>query len=124
MISFKHYQIEANAVGQFRLNQYRPGVDWEYQKGAKDRLGQAAMGLAGEVGEVLEPLKKAIYHGHELDVNEIKKELGDALWYLNDIASCLGISMEEVAQANLDKLRDRYPNGFTKEASQNRKENQ
>jgi NTP pyrophosphatase (non-canonical NTP hydrolase) len=70
------------------------------------------MGLAGEVGEVTEPVKKHLFHGKPLDLDKIKTELGDVLWYLTATADLMGFSLEDIAQKNADKLMARYPNGF------------
>ena len=51
------------------------------------------------------------------------KELGDVAWYLAEAATALDIPLEAVFQGNLDKLRQRFPNGFDTGASVNRKEN-
>lgn len=86
----------------------------------KEALSNYSMGLAGESGEVLEALKKHLYHGHELDYEDMEKELGDVLWYLTAIASELSIDLEDVAQRNVKKLQARYPDGFDAELSQKR----
>ncbi len=83
----------------------------------------AALGLTGEAGEVADHIKKFIYHGHDLDRGKLIKEAGDVLWYVNLLASALGISLEEVAAQNISKLEKRYPGGeFTAERSRNRAE--
>jgi NTP pyrophosphatase (non-canonical NTP hydrolase) len=82
----------------------------------------AAVGISGEAGEVLDYIKKVHFHGHALDKQKLVKELGDVLWYLAAAADSVSVSLEEVAEANLKKLAERYPNGFTKERSINRKE--
>ncbi len=86
----------------------------------KEALSNYSMGLAGESGEVLEALKKFLYHGHALDMEDIEKELGDVLWYLTAIAEELEIDMEDVASRNVKKLQARYPDGFDAELSQKR----
>ncbi|WP_328211821.1 nucleoside triphosphate pyrophosphohydrolase family protein [Cytobacillus firmus] len=88
----------------------------------KKNLSNYAMGLAGEAGEVIDALKKTIYHGHELDRMEVMKELGDVLHYISGLATMLDIELENVARANIVKLQKRYPNGFNKEDSINRTE--
>ena len=85
-------------------------------------LTYTALGLTGESGEVAEIIKKAFYHGHPLDVDVLSKELGDVLWYVAVMASGLGLSLEEIASANIEKLRERYPAGFSEERSRNRAE--
>lgn len=78
------------------------------------------LGIAGEAGEVADLIKKAVFHGHDIDAEQIKKELGDVLWYLTQIARVSGLTLEEIATANIEKLYKRYPNGFSKNASINR----
>lgn len=85
-------------------------------------LVNGALGLTGEAGEVADIIKKHQFHGHDLDVQELKKELGDVLWYIACCASALNIDLNEIGVANIEKLKERYPNGFTKEDSLNRKE--
>jgi NTP pyrophosphatase (non-canonical NTP hydrolase) len=76
-----------------------------------------ALGLAGEAGEVCELLKKHWGHGHDLDQEKLKKELGDVLWYVAALAAQFQIELEDVAAANVAKLRSRYPQGFSSAAS-------
>lgn len=86
------------------------------------RVATSALGLSGESGEVADMLKKYLAHGHDLEREELVKELGDVLWYLTDIATMFGISLKEVADKNIIKLKKRYPNGFSQSDSINRKE--
>jgi NTP pyrophosphatase (non-canonical NTP hydrolase) len=78
-------------------------------------LAYPALGLAGEAGEVAEHAKKAIRDDGGAVVDErraaIAKELGDVLWYVAQLASELGLELEEIAQANLDKLLSRQRRG-------------
>ena len=82
----------------------------------------SAMGLNGEAGEVIDILKKYMFQGHELDKEHLAKECGDVLWYIAILAKGLGYGLDEIAQMNVDKLRKRYPDGFSVEKSLNRKE--
>ncbi len=82
----------------------------------------AIFGLTGEGGEVADIVKKQIFHGHMFDVDEIKKELGDVMWYVAMCCNVLNISLDDVMQGNIDKLRKRYPDGFSEQASINREE--
>jgi len=81
------------------------------------RLMDAAAGLAEEAGEVLGHVRKAVYVGHPLDRERLTKELGDALWCIAALATTLDLPLTDVAEANLAKLRARYPQGFSAEAS-------
>ncbi len=69
------------------------------------------LGLAGETGEVAEKFKKIIRDKGGIvgpqDVLDIGKELGDVLWYLSVLAKYIGLTLEEVAQMNIDKLNSR-----------------
>jgi NTP pyrophosphatase (non-canonical NTP hydrolase) len=85
-----------------------------------DQLSNMALGLAGEAGETADMLKKHLFHGKPLDHDEVVKELGDVMWYVAGMATAIGISLDDVAQRNVDKLRKRYPDGFSAEASQKR----
>lgn len=91
---------------------------YEYQEEASKtaiypeqyKIVYPALGLAGEAGEVAEKVKKHIRDG-VLNVEDLKKELGDVLWYLAAIASDLGLNLDDVADANLEKLRSRQARG-------------
>ena len=84
------------------------------------RLMDAAAGLAEEGGEVLGLVRKHLYFGHALDRERLTKELGDALWCIAALATALDVPLAAVAGANLAKLRQRYPDGFTPDASARR----
>jgi NTP pyrophosphatase (non-canonical NTP hydrolase) len=83
-----------------------------FTKGWRDARFLAAMGLAGEAGEVCDMLKKHLLHDKALDKEELKLELGDVLWYLQHTCNTFGIEMEEVAEANIIKLCKRYPDQY------------
>lgn len=72
------------------------------------------LGLAGEGGEVADILKKHVFHGKALDTAHLFEEVGDVLWYLDRLCWLMGWTLEEVMQANVAKLRKRYPGGFKK----------
>lgn len=76
-----------------------------------------ALGLAGEAGEVTELVKKALFHGHPLDTVRLRKEIGDVLWYLTMLADAAELTLAECAAGNIDKLRERYPQGFFSSAA-------
>ncbi len=76
-----------------------------------------SLGLAGEAGEFADMMKKVHGHGHTLDKEKAAKELGDVLWYLSVLADSIGFKLSEIAEKNVQKLKARYPNGFTIEDS-------
>jgi NTP pyrophosphatase (non-canonical NTP hydrolase) len=69
------------------------------------------LGLCGESGEVAEKVKKIIRDNNsnfsDEKISEIKKELGDVLWYVAALASELGIELNSIAETNIDKLYSR-----------------
>jgi len=88
----------------------------------RDVLLNGVMGLCGESGEAIDIVKKWLAQGHELDKAHLAKELGDIAWYLAETATALGLTLEEILQANIDKLKARYPEGFSTEKSLHRGE--
>ena len=78
----------------------------------KDVLINSVMGLCGESGEAIDIVKKWLAQGHELDKERLMKELGDVAWYLAEAATALDLPLEQILQANIDKLKKRYPDGF------------
>jgi len=102
----------------------------EYQRAAartmnpglsdEERLVDAAAGLSEEAGEVLGLVRRHAFMGHLLDRERLTRELGDALWCLAAIATSLGVTLDDVASTNVDKLRRRYPEGYSDEASRAR----
>lgn len=79
------------------------------------QIAYAALGLGGEAGEVLEKIKKLVRDDEGFMTPErqdaLKKELGDILWYLAEVATQARLDLNDVAQANLDKLRSRQERG-------------
>lgn len=58
-----------------------------------------ALGLAGETGEIVEHIKKAHYHGHQLDISALRKEVGDLLWYLTLLCDTAGFTLADAIPA-------------------------
>jgi NTP pyrophosphatase (non-canonical NTP hydrolase) len=82
-------------------------------------LAIMTMGLAGEVGEVIEKIKKHVRDGH-LDRDLLKKELGDVFYYLCRISREFDMQPSEVLQANIDKLNSRKARGTMRGSGDNR----
>ena len=88
----------------------------------KELLTNGVLGLSGESGECADLVKKHLFQGHELDAEKLANELGDVAWYLALASYAIGNSLEAVLQMNVDKLRKRYPDGFSAERSIHREE--
>lgn len=105
------------------INEYhRAAIRTAPELDRQQMLIDAALGLTGEAGEVADLVKKANYQGHILDKDAVMKELGDVAWYIALACQALGVTMQEVLQMNVDKLRKRYPDGFNASMSRNRTE--
>lgn len=83
-------------------------------KDAENEFLHLVLGLVGEAGEVAEKVKKVI-RDENSDFSKLdelfKKELGDVLWHIAVLADYFGITLEEIAQMNIDKLADRFERG-------------
>lgn len=86
----------------------------------QDALLYLGLGINGEAGEVAEMIKKIYFHGHDFNKEKILDELGDVLWYVAVMADELNITLSTIARHNIDKLAERYPEGFDSERSRNR----
>lgn len=106
-------------VDELTLNQYQhlaqrtSGAGGDGQR----RLIIAALGLAGEAGEFANMVKKLTAHGHDISPNTLADELGDVIWYVAEAATACGLDLDEIARQNVEKLRKRYPEGFSEERS-------
>ena len=88
----------------------------------RDVLINGVMGLCGESGEAIDIVKKHLAQGHPLDKEALAKELGDICWYVAETAQVLGYDLETIMTMNIEKLKKRYPDGFSREDSINRTE--
>ena len=96
---------------QKTINKFYPTNREERAKRAEtyEDIIEAAMGLSGEAGEVLEIIKKRVYYGKPYSLN-LADELGDTLHYLARMCELNGLTLEQVAERNLQKLNKRYSN--------------
>lgn len=104
----------------------------EYQQAAlktadltrRQELFHLLLGLVGETGEIAEKFKKLVRdkNGDEslIDREDIKKELGDVLWYVAVLSEYLGIKLEDVADNNVKKLASRQARGVLSGSGDNR----
>lgn len=95
-MTFEHYMKFVNAGVKLEDNTFR------------ERLMLAGMGLGGEAGEVCDHAKKVAFHGQDMDRSKLLKEMGDVLWYFALLASLYGMTLDEIMEANVYKLCDRY----------------
>ncbi len=97
-MTFEEYQRESQKTAKYPV----VGLPFVYP----------ALGLAGETGEVLEKVKKIFRDNNstitEEQKTEIAKEMGDVLWYLAQLATTLGVSLEDVARMNMEKILSRF----------------
>lgn len=77
------------------------------------RLEHAAYGLAGEVGEFIDQLKKHKYYGKSLDYVNLEEEIGDCMWYIALACNALGVDLQKVMDTNIAKLKVRFADKFT-----------
>lgn len=90
--------------------------------GCNGALINGVLGLCGESGECADIVKKHLFQGHRLDTDHLIEELGDVAWYLATTAASQGYTLEYVLQNNVEKLRKRYPDGFSADRSIHREE--
>ena len=106
------------AIKPMMLNEYQhlaqrtssnaPGV---FDTLAARKIDNGILGIAGEGGECADIWKKYLHQGHPLDREKLIKEAGDVLWYIAELAAGLGVTLEEIATRNIEKLSARYPDG-------------
>lgn len=83
-------------------------------------LENAIYGIIGEAGEIVDLVKKHKWQGHELDREALILECGDLAWYQSLLMSAIDCTLGEAYKKNIEKLKKRYPEGFSKERSVNR----
>lgn len=82
----------------------------------------ALHGMVSEVGE-LHGIYQKEYQGHKIDEKHLKKELGDLLWFIAEYCTANGWELDEIMELNIEKLKERYPDGFSEDKSLHRKAN-
>ena len=115
LVRMKQDTLTANEYQRLAMVTLNPALS------KKDVLINGVMGLCGESGEAIDVVKKHLAQGHALDREKLIKELGDIAWYLAETAYALDVSLEAVLRGNIEKLKTRYPQGFSTEKSVNRK---
>jgi len=85
----------------------------------EEMLRHSLFEMCAELGEI-QSIYQKVYQGHKIEVEEVQKEVGDLLWGVAEFCTVNGWWMEKIAEMNIEKLRKRYPNGFTEERSLHR----
>ena len=89
---------------------------------AKQHTLNGLLGLAGETGECCDLMKKHEYQDGRDIWDDLVDELGDVMWYVAEVASSIGYDLDTIAANNVEKLKKRYPEGFSAERSLHREE--
>ncbi len=84
------------------------------------QLMHAAMGIMTESGELMDQLKRHTMYGKDLDIVNLKEELGDLFWYIALMAKTLDVSFDELQEKNIAKLKARFGEKFTEDEALNR----
>jgi NTP pyrophosphatase (non-canonical NTP hydrolase) len=115
---------ETNKQITMTFNEYQTNAVKTAIYGEGNKVVYPTLGLCGEAGEVAEKIKKVIRDKGGVfspeSVIEIKKELSDVLWYLANIANDLGITLDDVAVTNLEKLESRRARNLIHGSGDNR----
>jgi NTP pyrophosphatase (non-canonical NTP hydrolase) len=110
-MNFNEYQKKALTTASTTGDEFKDIMHW-------------ALGVNGEAGEIAEKLKKIIRDKKGKvsgsDKQELGREIGDVLWYLSVLAHHLGLSFEDIAEANLSKLQSRKKRGVISGSGDNR----
>jgi NTP pyrophosphatase (non-canonical NTP hydrolase) len=89
---------------------------------SKMQILHAAVGISTEAAEVLDIIKKHVFHGKEVSIEKLTGEIGDLLFYVQLALNVTGLSLSEVMEANVDKLKKRFPVEFTEKDALERKD--
>ncbi len=119
----KNYETEIERMKKMTGNKYQElagrtinrkldNIQMEYH---------ALHGMVGEIGEI-HSLYQKVYQGHDMDGTHLQKELGDLLWFIAEFCTANGWNMEDIMDMNIEKLKKRFPDGFSEDQSLHRKE--
>lgn len=111
-------KADSEAAGWSKL-----GVsDYEHLKITPQQaeLLHAAIGLAGEAGELLDAVRKHIFDGQPLDEDNVIEELGDLCFYLEAACQAIKIKRDDIEEINMAKLFERYKDGYSDKQAQDR----
>jgi NTP pyrophosphatase (non-canonical NTP hydrolase) len=105
----------------YSLNAYQWDVgQFAVKLNPEEALFHGILGLCGEAGELAEKFKKQVRDGTKVQPTDVKKELGDVLWYVAYLAGLYDFTLGEVAHTNYKKLADRQFRGVLSGSGDNR----
>ena len=81
-----------------------------------EALCHSLSGMSAELGEVHSIYQK-VYQGHQIVTEDLQKEVGDLMWMIAEFCTVNGWKLDDICQMNIDKLKARYPDGFSAERS-------
>ena len=117
-VDFKRYEKFVDAVTSDSSKDFVYLADRLVEldrKGANiERLTTSGVGLAAESGEFLEIIKKMVFQGkpwNDANREHLIIELGDVMWYVMQACAALEVSLDDVIEGNVNKLKKRYPGG-------------
>lgn len=105
---------------KYTVSGYSSWVEGMILTSGSTRLVENTLGLVGEAGEVAEKVKKIFRDGNSADKDQIKKELGDVLFYVTALGGYFGITLEDILTHNVNKLEDRKNRGVLRGEGDNR----
>lgn len=109
-----------NDISKFYNEDQRAEREERFGKGAS--IIHAALGIAGEAGEVVDLVKKSYAYGRPLDAMKVCEELGDLLHYMTRLADQLGLGMNVIREQNVAKLKKRFGDTYSDEKAIARKD--
>ena len=100
------------------LNEYQKLAERtiNYRLRRDEVLRHSLFEMCAELGEIHSIYQK-VFQGHHIKVEDLKLEVGDLLWGIAEFCTVNGFTLEDIAQKNIEKLKKRYPDGFSEEKS-------
>lgn len=106
---FVYVILEQDGIPANETIRYDNFVNWLFKPGTEQVMAlHAAIGVAGEAGELADAIKKEYIYGKKRDLDNIIEELGDLEWYMQAVRNHYGVSRKHILQTNADKLAKRY----------------
>ena len=107
-----YLQMKEKGKQKMTDKQYLELAQRTLSKHNSDDLGHFSIGVVTEAAELLDAYKKHQYYGRDLDLQNMKEEIGDLMWYLIQLCDLIDYSLDQAKVDNIQKLAKRYPEGF------------